>query len=135
MSKNTSKTTNTVEASVSGKKPVYSERGSRVRVSGRSIISLVFILILFISAIRVVSGYSPISLSSFLSQVAGAPSISTGWIGNIDTNLGNIFPTGLKWLGKFFDFFVDGVSFALYFSVMVVNIIPYLFYFLKWLLL
>ena len=66
MSKDTSKTTNTVEASVSGKKPVYSERGSRVRVSGRSIISLVFILILFISAIRVVGGHSPISLSSFL---------------------------------------------------------------------
>lgn len=98
-----------------------------------SIFTLAFMLLLAISVFRILLNGEAIQLSTLLSQVAGAPTIPTNWIGLLSTNFGSTFPWGLQWLGSIFDFFTDLFSFSLFASTAAVNVVIFFFYFLRWL--
>lgn len=109
--------------------------GYNSRVGVSSVLALVMFILLAISAFRLLNNGEPIQLSTFLSQVAGAPTIPTDWLQVLDTSFGSSFPSWLQWLGSIFDFFVDIFEFSLFTSTAALNAVIFIFYFLRWLFL
>lgn len=105
------------------------------RLSVGSAFTLIFMLLLAVSVFRILLNGQAISLSTLLSQVAGAPTIPTNWIGIFNTDFGSTFPYGLQWLGSIFDFFTELFSFSMFASTAALNVVVFLLYFLRWLFL
>lgn len=111
------------------------ERRQHIRfVFGGSLLRIVFAVILFVTVLRFLLGYSPVTFTSFLEMLRDVPVIPTSWLSGWSTNLAVSFPDWLSWLGAFFDWFVSAFQMCLFVSIAIVNIFPFIFYFVRWLL-
>lgn len=101
------------------------------------ILRIVFMLFLGICVVRFLTrGVDSIpTFTSLLERLSSAPSISFDWLDVFNFTLADMFPVGLQWLGKFFDFFIDCFRTGMFVGTAVVNIFPFLFYFVQWIFL
>lgn len=96
------------------------------------IFRVIIFIILGVSVIRILSGSSSLTFTSFLEQLSNAPSIPFDWLSVLSTNFGETFPYGFQWLGSAIDFFVSLFAGTLYASISVTNALTFLLYFLRW---
>lgn len=104
--------------------------------TGIGLLKILPALLLFIVVIRYLSSngaISDISFTDLLRQLASTPTISTEWISVLHTELSLSFPSWLSWLGAVIDAIVSGFQWMMYMSVMMINVVPFIFHFVSWL--
>lgn len=104
---------------------------SAARMAG-GIFQIIIFILLAVSMVRILSGHSALTFTSFLEQLSNSPSIPLDWLNFLSTNFAETFPYGFQWLGSAIDFFVDLFSGTLYAGVSVTNALVFIFYFCRW---
>lgn len=107
---------------------------SHYNVSAAGAFRVVFLIILLVCFFRILSGNSTLSFASFFEMLQNCPQISTSWISTLQS-LHVTLPVGFKWLQPVFDFFGDLSTLIMFFAVALLNVIPFVLYFLRWLIL
>ena len=112
--------------------PVYHGL-SKLDIAGGIFSKLLFV-IFGVCVVRLLTNglAGAVSFSSFFEMLQNVPSIGFGWLHIFNTDFSNTFPVGFQWLGSVLDFFSDFFSFTGFLSTAGLNVIPFFFYFIRW---
>lgn len=99
-----------------------------------SIFSIIFFLLIVVALFWNLSGRSSFpTLESFLEMLQEVPAIGTNWISFIDFSLD--LPDWLNWLNSVLSFFEGIVQLGSFIIVGLLNVVPFILYFLRWIFL
>lgn len=99
-----------------------------------SIFSVIVFLLIVVALFWNLSGRTSFpTLQSFLEMLQDVPTISTDWISFISFNLD--LPDWLGWLNAILDFLEGIVQLGSFVIVGLLNVVPFIVYFLKWIFL